>query len=106
MPPATFPGAVLVDIKAGGPGRQSDDSIYNESRDIHRWVARGNCALRLPGQRHLCLTHALKKFTGGMGDVDDPVDRDASTCRRRYFLRPVEAAPRLVLAQKATGEAA
>ena len=66
VPPAIVAGAALVDVKVGtgsGRRRQRDDVIYNENEDIRRQVARGNCVLRLPGDRHLCLTHALKKQT-------------------------------------------
>ena len=107
VPSAIMSGAVLVDVKVGtGRRRQPDDAIYNRSEDVRRRVARGNCVLRLSGQRPLFLIHALKKFTGGMGDEDDDsAGRDDSTwCR--YFLRSVEDATRVVLTQKANGEAA
>ena len=109
VPPAIIRGAALVDVKVGvgsGRRRQRDDVIYNENEDIRRRVARGNCVLRLSGQRPLLLIHALKKFTGGMGDEDDDsAGRDDSTwCR--YFLRSVEDTTRVVLTQKANGEAA
>ena len=107
VPPAIMPGAVLVDVKVGtGRRRQPDDAIYNRSEDVRRRVARGNCVLRLSGQRDLFLIHALKKFTGGMGDEDDDAAGGDDSMWRRYFLRSVEDATRVVLTQKANGEAA
>ncbi|XP_043223395.1 uncharacterized protein LOC122382292 isoform X5 [Amphibalanus amphitrite] len=109
VPEAVIPGATLCDVRvATGTGRrrQRDDLIYNRNAEIRRRVARGNCVLRLPDGRLLCLTHALKKFTGGMGDEDDDCSGGDDSTWRRYFLRSPEAAERLVLTQKANGEAA
>lgn len=109
VPAQVIPGgATLVDVKVGGRKREPDDRIYNKSADIRRKVARGNCVLQLPDGVNLCMVHALRKFTGGMGDEDDGDDGadDASTLWRRYFLRDPETADRLVLTQKANGEAA
>ena len=54
-------------------------------------VARGNCFLELDtgdgDSPHLqCITYALKKFTGGLGDDDD---RDAGDNHawKRYFTK-------------------
>ena len=109
VPPGIIAGAVLVDIRvATGTGRRRlrDDVIYNNCEDIRRRVARGNCVLQLRDGRALCLTHALKKFTGGMGDEDDDSTGGDDSTWRRYFLRPLEEAARLVLTRKANGEAA
>ncbi|XP_037070079.1 uncharacterized protein LOC119091407 [Pollicipes pollicipes] len=109
VPATILSGATLVDIKVGGRRREPDDKIYNRNPDIRRRVARGNCVLELrgPGATHrLCLVHALKKFTGGMGDEDDETDDGDDANWRRFFLQPLETASRLVLTQKANGEAA
>ncbi|XP_043223393.1 uncharacterized protein LOC122382292 isoform X3 [Amphibalanus amphitrite] len=108
VPQSILSGAQLIDVKVGTAGRhrKPDDTIYNRSAEIRRQVARGNCVLRLPDGRLLCLTHALKKFTGGMGDEDDDLSGGDDSTWRRYFLRSPEAAERLVLTQKANGEAA
>ncbi|XP_037093842.1 uncharacterized protein LOC119113665 [Pollicipes pollicipes] len=99
--------AYLVDVKVGG--KFADDRIYNHNLDILQRVARGNCVLKLSGlgaPRHLCLVHALRKFTGSVGDEDDTADVGDDATWRRYFLRPPGAAARLVVTHKVDGDAA
>ena len=56
---------------------------------VHHQVARGNCFLHIrggPNEGTTCLIHALKKFTGGLGDEDD-YDTSSDSIWKRYFTK-------------------
>ena len=50
-------------------------------------VARGNAFLKLDDEPWRCVTYALKKFTGGMGDDDDRSNGGNRYVWRDYFTR-------------------
>jgi hypothetical protein len=102
----------LTDIKVGGKGKFGpDDKLYNNSKDLREKVARGNTVLYLAEAGHASkptrdnVIFALRKFTGGMGDEDED-QPDTNKTWMSYFLRPVEAAERVICTHKANGEAA
>jgi len=52
---------------------------------------------------YLFLTFALRKFSGGMGDEDD---NESQNMWQNYFIKPIDVADKVVVTQKANGEAA
>ncbi|XP_059169816.1 uncharacterized protein LOC131951425, partial [Physella acuta] len=96
----------LIDAKvfcARGP----DDSIYDTYTLVRDGFARGNCFLRItrgPNKGSRCILYALKKFTGGLGDDDDR-DKGDNVTWKKYFIKPLDAAKRVVATRKANGEA-
>ncbi|BFZ19863.1 hypothetical protein BsWGS_22901 [Bradybaena similaris] len=104
--PKNFSGE-LIDVKVfckHGP----DDKIYDSYKMVRDKVARGNCFLHLtrgPYTGSLCVLHALKKFTGGLGDDDDK-DKGDNITWRNYFLKPIEMTETIIATKKANGEAA
>jgi len=86
-----------------------DDVVYDTQQDIREKVARGNCFLEVDGDHGestvICVVHALKKFTGGLGDDDDrPSGSDFLW--QRYFTQPFDTAEAVVCTVKQNGEAA
>ena len=58
---------------------------------FHFQVARGNCFLEIvegPQAGITCVTYALKKFTGGLGDDDDR-DRGDNHTWKQYFTKVI-----------------
>ncbi|KAH9503003.1 hypothetical protein Btru_072591 [Bulinus truncatus] len=97
----------LIDVKVfsrTGP----DDHIYDTYKLVRDRVPRGNCFLHItkgPNTGTRCILHALKKFTGGLGDDDDR-DRGDNLTWKKYFIKPIDAAKKIVATRKANGEAA
>jgi len=50
-------------------------------------VARGNAFIRIQDEPWNCVTYALKKFTGGMGDDDDRSGGGDKLIWKRYFVK-------------------
>ncbi|GFR81552.1 actin-binding protein IPP-like, partial [Elysia marginata] len=97
----------LIDVKVFSR-RGPDDGIYDTYKNVRDKVARGNCFLcitRGPEQGTRCILHALKKFTGGLGDDDDKDKGDNHTWKK-YFTKPLESAEKVIVTKKANGEAA
>ncbi|KAK3803311.1 hypothetical protein RRG08_021509 [Elysia crispata] len=97
----------LIDVKVFSR-RGPDDAIYDTYKSVRDKVARGNCFLRItsgPEQGTRCILHALKKFTGGLGDDDDRDKGDNHTWKK-YFTKPLESAHKVIITKKANGEAA
>ncbi|RUS68993.1 hypothetical protein EGW08_023245 [Elysia chlorotica] len=97
----------LIDVKVFSR-RGPDDGIYDTYKNVRDKVARGNCFLRItrgPEQGTRCILHALKKFTGGLGDDDDRDKGDNHTWKK-YFTKPLESAHKVIVTKKANGEAA
>ena len=86
-----------------------DDALYDSQQDLRERVARGNCFLELSehggNSKFICVIHALKKFTGGLGDDDDRTSGSDSVWQR-YFMQPFDAAKSIVCTKKQNGEAA
>ncbi|KAK6982506.1 actin-binding protein ipp [Biomphalaria glabrata] len=97
----------LIDVKVfskSGP----DDKIYDTYKLVRDRVARGNCFLRITRGPHAgtrCILHALKKFTGGLGDDDDR-DRGDNLTWKKYFVKSIDDAKKVIATRKANGEAA
>ncbi|XP_078608518.1 uncharacterized protein LOC144880284 [Branchiostoma floridae x Branchiostoma japonicum] len=85
-----------------------DDAVYDSNKEFREKVARGNSFLEIPAgpdRGTYCVIHALKKFTGGLGDDDDKDKGDNHTWKK-YFTKPLEEATTVVATRKANGEAA
>lgn len=98
---------LLIDVKVFSR-RGPDDAIYDTYKSVRDKVARGNCFLHITRgseQGTRCILHALKKFTGGLGDDDDKDKGDNHTWKR-YFTKPLESAHKVIVTRKANGEAA
>lgn len=86
-----------------------DDVVYDSQQDIREKVARGNCFLEIcrdEGESTvICVIHALKKFTGGLGDDDDRMS-GSEFIWQRYFTQPFHTAKAIICTIKQNGEAA
>ncbi|GFN89823.1 actin-binding protein ipp-like [Plakobranchus ocellatus] len=97
----------IIDVKVFSR-RGPDDAIYDTYQSVREKVARGNCFLRInkgPLKGTRCILHALKKFTGGLGDDDDK-DRGDNHTWKKYFAKPLDSARKVIATKKANGEAA
>jgi len=86
-----------------------DDALYDCDQDLRERVARGNCFLEVLQQNGelttICVIHALKKFTGGLGDDDDRTS-GPDIVWQRYFTQPLDTAKVVLSTKKQNGEAA
>jgi len=86
-----------------------DDALYDSQPDLREKVARGNCFLEVCQHKSdstvICVIHALKKFTGGLGDDDDRTS-GPDFVWERYFTQPFDIAEAIVCTKKQNGEAA
>jgi len=86
-----------------------DDALYDSQPDLREKVARGNCFLEVcehgGNSTVICIIHALKKFTGGLGDDDDRTS-ESDFIWQRYFTQPFDTAKAIVCTIKQNGEAA
>jgi len=86
-----------------------DDFLYDCQQDLREKVARGNCYLEVCERGNdssvMCVIHAMKKFTGGLGDDDDRTS-GSDFVWQRYFTQPFDTAEAIVCTKKQNGEAA
>jgi len=86
-----------------------DDALYDCQQDLREKVARGNCFLEVckrgGDSTVICVIHAMKKFTGGLGDDDDRTS-ESDFIWQRYFSQPFDTAEAIVCTKKQNGEAA
>jgi len=86
-----------------------DDELYDCQQDLREKVARGNCFLEVSNIGNdstvMCVIHAMKKFTGGLGDDDDRTS-GPDFIWQRYFTQPFDSAKAIVCTKKQNGEAA
>jgi len=98
----------LHDVKVFS-GHGPDDVLYDCQQDLREKVARGNCFLEICDKDNdsavMCVIHAMKKFTGGLGDDDDRTS-GSDFVWQRYFTQPFDSAKAIVCTKKQNGEAA
>jgi len=86
-----------------------DDALYDSQPELREKVARGNCFLEVcergSDSAVTCVIHAMKKFSGGLGDDDDRTS-GSDFIWERYFTQPFDTAKAIVCTKKQNGEAA